>query len=53
MRVSNLKNKIRGFKVHNGEGPYSHPDLVSPAFLRALTPATALSATQKHCCGVY
>ena len=26
-----------GFKVHNGEGPYSHPDLVSPAFLGALT----------------
>ena len=27
-----------GFKVHNGEGPYSHPDLVSPAFLGALIP---------------
>ena len=26
------------FNVHNGEGPYSHPDVVSPAFLGALTP---------------
>ena len=25
------------FNVHNGEGPYSHPDVVSPAFLGALT----------------
>ena len=25
------------FNVHNGEGPYSHPDVVSAAFLGALT----------------
>ena len=26
----------KGFKVHNGEGPYSHPDLLSPNSLGAL-----------------
>jgi hypothetical protein len=26
------------FNVHNSEGPYSHPDVVSPAFLGVLTP---------------
>jgi hypothetical protein len=26
------------FNVHDGEGPSSHPDVVSPAFLGALTP---------------
>ena len=25
------------FNVHNGEGPHPHPDVVSPAFLEALT----------------
>ena len=27
------------FNVYNGEGFYSHPDVISPAFLRALIPS--------------
>ena len=44
----NYPSQDMGFKVHNGESAYFHPDLVSPcSFSRDLSlPETMLSASQ-------
>ena len=43
----NYPSQDMGFKVHNGEDSYFHPDLCFPHFLGALTsPGTTLSANK-------